>query len=746
MPKVVSSSSSNGSGPQLHGAHILRRNQACHQCRRRKLKCDAKRPCSTCARSHSYAVAHAPEGAELPEHPVCTFDEVSDADSSDPFDNPKSRFERLENRINELEALLRDKDPASASAAPPQSQLAGLDNVAANNQMDQDFLAASLAGIASSSTFGGNVDMNPFQTGMIIDPTLDFQQFQSGSALGNLADVASFMSAPSMPPSTTHTSANSASPGTNDATPSSSIHSPDPGLGMLYNTWPKNLPEPTFLRHLVDAFFTYHPDANRLFHQSTFLSTLTLPPTHPRFPATSVLHAICAVGSMYTAAVPRPVNPSSPEFSPYDIFPDKYKASEGIPDSFSEIQAKYARVALDGAMDVTKELFQNVQALILLSWWYWCNAKWAEAFLTTSHALRYSLPCGLNVCPPFNTIAETLRPPSLLPLAKTVIEDETRRNAFWIGYAYERIHGTGNGWAMTLDDYDVSQLLPVRHDQFEQGLLVLPEERQWSHENDVLLVHSGNQVDGFILYIKSTILLSKVKNFNLRFRSRFFTGDPNVIFPVPPDVASETVDPRDSPAFRNLDQTLAVFKSSFPPHLRNPTRDKIDPHLFAATNAIPYAEMLMHEPHAVVGNNSCVSSCKILTAARTILDMLYSVCSTSYDLRLLGLFPMMCWFMSGRVLTRFMRAAIDIHNDELCTTLRNEIDYIQMSLFRVGDHVPMAHRYGNMLHDFIEQTCGEIYATTTMPLQSQPQLDFMTMTDAMPDGIIYGSSQVVPTM
>lgn len=51
-----------------------------------------------------------------------------------------------------------------------------------------------------------------------------------------------------------------------------------------------------------------------------------------------------------------------------------------------------------------------------------------------------------------------------------MIEDETRRNAFWLAYAMERQHGMGNGWALCLDDQDISQLLPVRGDQFEQGV------------------------------------------------------------------------------------------------------------------------------------------------------------------------------------------------------------------------------------------------------------------------------------
>lgn len=34
----------------------------------------------------------------------------------------------------------------------------------------------------------------------------------------------------------------------------------------------------------------------------------------------------------------------------------------------------------------------------------------------------------------------------------------------------ERQQGTGNGWALSLDDLDVCQLLPLRGDQFEQGV------------------------------------------------------------------------------------------------------------------------------------------------------------------------------------------------------------------------------------------------------------------------------------
>jgi hypothetical protein len=93
-----------------------------------------------------------------------------------------------------------------------------------------------------------------------------------------------------------------------------------------------------------------------------------------------------------------------------------------------------------------------------------------QVFITSAYCLRLSIPLGLNMCPPFHSITKSDRAPSIIAPARTVIEDETRRNAFWLAYAIERQHGMSNGWALCLDDQDISQLLPVRGDQFEQGV------------------------------------------------------------------------------------------------------------------------------------------------------------------------------------------------------------------------------------------------------------------------------------
>jgi hypothetical protein len=165
-----------------------------------------------------------------------------------------------------------------------------------------------------------------------------------------------------------------------------------------------------------------------------------------------------------------------------------------------------------------------------------------------------------------------------------------------------------------MDDLDVSQLLPVRGDQFVQGvkkkhtlistpflthtlqrqILVTPYDRQWAHSPDLLLVHPPTQTDSFTLYIKGTILMSRVKVFNHRFRARHFAGDASVasVMSTPTgthegtvrvETAELGVDPRGSPAFIELDNYVSSFRASFPSHLRNPiVGDVVDNHLYAA--------------------------------------------------------------------------------------------------------------------------------------------------------------------
>jgi hypothetical protein len=117
-------------------------------------------------------------------------------------------------------------------------------------------------------------------------------------------------------------------------------------------------------------------------------------------------------------------------------------------------------------------------------------------------------------------------------------------------------------------------------------------ERQHSLGKDILLLHPGDQVDSFSLYIKGSMLLSRVKVYNLRFRSKRFTGDPAFayasnyaeVWEKDSDEARDgAADPRRTSGFIEIDHIALMFRQSFPLHLRNPIRDgRVDLHLYTA--------------------------------------------------------------------------------------------------------------------------------------------------------------------
>jgi hypothetical protein len=122
-----------------------------------------------------------------------------------------------------------------------------------------------------------------------------------------------------------------------------------------------------------------------------------------------------------------------------------------------------------------------------------------------------------------------------------------------------------------------------------------------------------------------------------------------------PEDPDNPVDPRGAAAFIELDHIASSFRASFPPHLRNPIKDSIvDSQLYTAClMPLVYVSVLnllfmsyhncraivvLHDPHAEVRASGCLSALKILTAARAILDLVYAIQSTSYDITLLDTF------------------------------------------------------------------------------------------------------------
>jgi len=283
-----------------------------------------------------------------------------------------------------------------------------------------------------------------------------------------------------------------------------------------------------------------------------------------------------------------------------------------------------------------------------------------------------------------------------MPTPLTFVEDETRRNAFWLAYAIDRQYGAGNGWAMSLDDNDIAQLLPAPKAMLDAGTSLIAEQRQWSHLHESFLVHPPDITDSFTLYIKVMMIISRVKSFNHRFRIMESLGDPgSKITRVnrwnEPDI-------RTTPTFSQLDDVIVSFRSSLSHEFKDPLgNNRLDSHLYTTHLALHVSVILLHEPHSNVAINICTSAMKILHAAREILDLVYTVWSTNYDLTHLDLFCPFCWFLAGRIFGRFLKAAQDTGNILQVETLQIELGFIRIALVKMGEKVPLAARYQKML-------------------------------------------------
>ena len=100
----------------------------------------------------------------------------------------------------------------------------------------------------------------------------------------------------------------------------------------------------------------------------------------------------------------------------------------------------------------------------------------------------------------------------------------------------------------------------------------------------MLLTHPKDGTDSFTLFVKSMLLLSRVKRFATRYRGRFYAGDVDMASPRSVMCDSlDTLDPRDTPAFHEVDRIVSSFYASFPHSLRNPIVDEtVDSYLYTA--------------------------------------------------------------------------------------------------------------------------------------------------------------------
>ena len=154
---------------------------------------------------------------------------------------------------------------------------------------------------------------------------------------------------------------------------------------------------------------------------------------------------------------------------------------------------------------------------------------------------------------------------------------------------------------------------------------------------------------------------------------------------------------------------------------------------------------MLHDPHAEVRLSSCVSALKILTAARAILDFIYSIYSTSFDITLLDSFCSVChdFFTPSKhppkqnifssvgslvvgsllgfyrlpwhpkILTRYphCEGSLTFYSEPysyLTISAKSKI-LCSMAIAKLGQRIPLAYKFARMLEDLIIKDCGATF-------------------------------------
>ncbi|KAF8496657.1 hypothetical protein JB92DRAFT_3225901 [Gautieria morchelliformis] len=638
----------------------LKRNQACKQCRKRKLKCDAQRPhCSTCVRTWSSQCAVPPPvGFAHPTEPTCTYDPVEGLRlAPDTVEDPTDRIRLLETQISQFQQDQHQQQPTYQHGPFLPSGSASAKSVASMSPPERP---------PSSSLFPSPSPPQSHATIILPRASLNLSAESSDhTQLSNNEELAGY----------------DASLLTGQGV------KPDPFMDLLFSGWNPELPEPVVLSRLVDIFFRCDPCGSRILHRPSFMASLAYPPSHPEFPHPALLHAICATASRWTSH-------------------DVSVGSDGARrDRFAEFHASKTRTYIDQTMASGAQIFAVLQACIILSWYLYAEGRWVEVWIFAGFQTRVAVPLRLNY-PGTHSKATGASPAGYLPAPSTIKELELRRRTWWMSLLFDRIVSVG-GWLHSIDERDIGTELPLRSIDFEAELPVENNPQDLSSES-TLIVHPPQYTDPFLLLIKACMLFGKVTDYTVRLNLR-------------PSVSSKGEDARLTSGFRALDRLVAVeFLGSLPHVYKNclgvgetPDGTNIDTDLYLV-HLIPHAATItLHNPFINFSTAADASAARCLDAARAILTAYYLITSTSFSITRLHPFAVICWYLAAVVQVQLCKRLIEIGDRASEANVWGEINLLRFAMLEYGSQSPIGIRQEKLLQGLM----AEILQMTS---QAQP--------------------------
>ncbi|EPE09204.1 c6 transcription factor prf [Ophiostoma piceae UAMH 11346] len=378
---------------------------ACLICRRRKLKCDGRRPsCSTCAR-----LGH-----------QCAYDEVRKKSG------PKRGYVKaLEERLKQVEVMLKTQDavPGPADALPGFASDAGPSSA----------LPPSSVGVSSAQSAA-------------TQPGAD-QAIGSGHAAATTSDFA-------IPDATLNLAAgrdnwqfNTESPPRQGSLDDFNFSSRIPSMSGLDNnsSWEivqLGLEEPLPEQSIVD-------DLNRIYFDKV----------HPSLP---MIHRARYYAAMNLAITQRP-----PVCLRYAMWMSACSVNErynDLKDLFYQRARKYLEVDYMKGFGEHMISVAHVQTHVILASYEFKMMYFPRAWMSTGQAVRLSQMIGLH-----RLDGSGLEVKQCIPPPRDWTEKEERRRTFWMAFCEDRYASIGTGWPMTVDERDISTILPCSEEAFNMS-------------------------------------------------------------------------------------------------------------------------------------------------------------------------------------------------------------------------------------------------------------------------------------
>jgi hypothetical protein len=255
---------------------------------------------------------------------------------------------------------------------------------------------------------------------------------------------------------------------------------------LTVSGYPSDLPSMPIMRRLVDVYFAKPHLTTGLIDEARFRASFAYPFDDPRSPVACLLHAMVATAAMM-------VNEET-------FFADepKYWLYDGQGRSCSDYHARRAQEMLQSALHQGRHLLQIVQASVLCVFCAYTNARWSEIWIQSAECSRLAVCVDLihvRAADPDafgderDSAASSHQPGGRSASTAPGGRDNTRSSSgpkrqrrfkdksilhptmdpdelaercavFWFVFGQDRMTSAASGWAATIDEEDVTTLLP----------------------------------------------------------------------------------------------------------------------------------------------------------------------------------------------------------------------------------------------------------------------------------------------